>query len=198
MPAMSTDAVPPAAAPAAGEPLPGAREVVAFWRDAGPSRWFTSDAAFDAELRARFAGAHLAAARRELDGWADDADGLLALLILLDQFPRNAFRGTAHMYATDALARRFARQAVTSGLHLQVDEALRLFVYLPFNHSEDLADQEQGLALTRTLGKELSWHAEQHRDIVRRFGRFPHRNPLLGRDTTAEEQAFLDGGGFKG
>ncbi|ANB16460.1 DUF924 family protein [Dokdonella koreensis] len=173
-------------------------DVVGFWRDAGPERWFEKDAAFDAAFGARFGDAHFAAARREFDGWKATADGVLALLILLDQFPRNVFRGCAHMYATDPLARQVAGHGIAQGLDRAIDAELRLFCYLPFAHSEDLADQDRSVALMRTLGAEPLAHAEGHRDIVRRFGRFPHRNALLARTTTPEEQVFLDAGGFAG
>ncbi len=175
-----------------------AQAVLDFWREAGPGRWFAKDPAFDTRFRERFLPLHLAAARRELDGWIDAPDSALALLLLLDQFPRNAFRGTAHMYATDPLARHVAGRLLAQGFDQRIEPALRLFCYLPFAHSEALADQERSLALNRGLGAESLAHAQGHLDIVRRFGRFPHRNPLLGRETTAEEQAFLDAGGFAG
>jgi uncharacterized protein (DUF924 family) len=173
-------------------------EVVDFWRDAGPERWFNKDAAFDTLFRERFLPLHFAAARRELDPWAETAPGSLALAILLDQFPRNAFRGTAHMYATDPLALHFARRAQAEAHGEATDAELRLFLHLPFCHSENLADQDLSVRLSTPLGGSAREHAEGHRDIIRRFGRFPHRNPLLGRETTAEEQAFIDGGGFAG
>jgi uncharacterized protein (DUF924 family) len=173
-------------------------ELVAFWREAGAARWFAKDDAFDVLFRHRFLEAHLAAARRELDGWLDTAEGGLGLMLLLDQFPRNAFRGTAHMYATDPLARLLAGKAIDAGLDRRVEPDLRVFFYLPFEHSERLADQERALGLARELGGEHEKYAIGHHDIVRRFGRFPHRNRILGRDTTPEEQAFLDGGGFAG
>lgn len=178
--------------------LPVPSEIVAFWRDAGPSRWFTRDDAFDAAFSARFMEAHHAAARRELEDWMASAEGALALLILLDQFPRNAFRGSAHAYATDALARHYAARMVEAGLDAQVEPALRLFCYLPFEHSEAMADQQRAVALIRALGDaDLLRYAEAHRDAIARFGRFPHRNRALGRATTPEEQAWLDaGGGF--
>ncbi|WP_326543566.1 DUF924 family protein [Pseudorhodoferax sp.] len=180
-------------------PLPAdAAEVLRFWRDAGPERWFRKDEAFDRDFRERFLALHFAAARRELDGWMASADGTLALLILLDQFPRNAFRGTAHMYATDPLARHVARHARAAGYLQQVEPALALFLNLPFVHSEDLADQALAVAQSATLGAVPREHAEGHRDIVQRFGRFPHRNRLLARETSAAEQAFLDQGGFAG
>jgi uncharacterized protein (DUF924 family) len=172
--------------------------VIAFWRNAGPDRWFAKDPAFDAQFRARFLGAHLAAAARELDAWCTTANGALALAILLDQFPRNAFRGTAHMFATDGLARMFADRAITAELDAQIAPSLRPFLYLPFEHSERLEDQSRSVELHERLGAPLAEYARIHCDIVRRFGRFPHRNAVLGRETTPDEQAFLDGGGFSG
>ncbi len=175
-----------------------AADVLQFWRDAGPQAWFRKDAAFDTRFRERFAAAHQAAAARQLDHWCDAAEGALALLILLDQYPRNAFRGTGHMYATDPLARHFARRLVAAGFDAEVDPDMRLFCYLPFSHSEDLADQERAVELNRRIGSPAIDHARGHRDIVQRFGHFPHRNRLLGRETTPKEQAFLDDGGFAG
>jgi uncharacterized protein (DUF924 family) len=175
-----------------------ARTVVDFWRAAGPSLWFAKDDAFDRRFRDRFLAAHEAAARGELAGWGASADGALALVILLDQFPRNAFRGTARMYATDGHARFVADAAIKAGHDRAVDHELAKFFYLPFAHSEDLADQERSVALARRLGEPDLSHAVGHRDIVRRFGRFPHRNPILGRTTTPEEQRYLENGGFKG
>ncbi|MGJ7510938.1 DUF924 family protein [Variovorax sp. GT1P44] len=178
--------------------LPSAPEIVEFWRDAGPKRWFARSAAFDAEFKSRFEAAHHAAATGALDPWAGDAEGALALLVLLDQFPRNAWRGSGHMFATDGKAQSVARAAVDAGLDRQVDEALRPFFYLPFMHSESLADQEQSVELNAALDANTRRHAVLHRDIIARFGRFPHRNAALGRPTTAEEQQYLDDGGFKG
>ncbi len=185
----------PQASPA---PLSDAVAIVDFWRDAGREKWFDKDDAFDETCRKRLGGWHLRAARRELEHWNDSADGSLALMILLDQFPRNAWRGTAHMYATDPLARRYARQAVLRGFDASTDEALRQFFYLPFMHSEELADQQRCVELCTALGEESARYARHHRDIVARFGRFPHRNRMLARDSTAKEQAFLDAGGFAG
>ena len=173
-----------------------ADDVVQFWQQAGAKRWFAKDDAFDAQFRDRFHEAHNAAARRELDYWAQNATGSLALIILLDQFPRNSYRGTAHMYATDGLARHFARRALDAGHDAEIDAALRGFCYLPFMHSEDAADQDLSLRLQQQLGP--NEFAVSHRNIVRRFGRFPHRNHLLGRETTPEEAAFLQEGGFSG
>lgn len=175
-----------------------AAAVVGFWHAAGPDRWFAKDPAFDALFRDRYAALHFAAARREQDGWSATPEGSLALAILLDQYPRNAFRGTGHMYATDPLARMFARRAIAAGHDRAIEPALRLFLDLPFAHSEDMADQDLSVALAAALPPPNPAHAARHRGIVARFGRFPHRNPMLGRATTDEEQAWLDGGGYRG
>jgi uncharacterized protein (DUF924 family) len=175
-----------------------AAAVIEFWRDAGPQRWFKPDDAFDTQFRERFLALHERAARGELDGWLQAPGGALALAILLDQFPRNAFRGTARMYATDGEARRVARIALDRGHDAQVPEELRNFLYLPFMHSEDPADQDVSVAKTAALGGEPQRYALHHRDIVRRFGRFPHRNAILGRASTPDEQRFIAEGGFRG
>jgi uncharacterized protein (DUF924 family) len=181
------------------DPLPaGPAEVVRFWADAGPSRWFRRDDAFDAEFRRRFLAAHEAAAAGRLAGWRATAEGALALVLLLDQFPRNAFRGTARVYATDAMAREAARAALAAGHDGQVAEELRQFFYLPFMHSEDLSDQERCVALNTAVGGESLRWARHHRDVVARFGRFPHRNAVLGRASTPDEERFLAEGGFSG
>ena len=173
-------------------------EIVAFWREAGYRKWFARDDAFDAEFKARFLDAHFAASRREHEDWLDDAGGALALLILLDQLPRNAFRDSAHSYATDPLARHYADRAVEAGHDRTFDASLRAFFYMPFEHSEDMADQERAVELFRELGNEkYLGYAEAHRKVIAQFGRFPHRNRALGRVNTPEEQAWLDaGGGF--
>lgn len=174
------------------------RDVIDFWRNAGMAKWFKGGDAFDVECREQFRDAHHAAARREYERWRDDADGVLALLILLDQIPRNIFRGSGHAFATDALALHYARHAVDSGLHVRVDAELRAFIYLPFEHSEALADQQRSVALFATLdNRQYQDYAQQHLDVIAKFGRFPHRNHALGRVNTADEQAWLDaGGGF--
>jgi uncharacterized protein (DUF924 family) len=171
--------------------------ILAFWRDAGPKRWYTPDAAFDAEVRRRFLGLWQKAAAGELSSWETSDDGALALVIVLDQFPRNMFRDDIRTYASDALAREVASRAIERSVDVRIDPALREFLYLPFMHSEHLADQLRCIELSRAAGhtESLKW-AEHHADIIRRFGRFPHRNRLLGRSTTPEEQAFLDEGGF--
>jgi uncharacterized protein (DUF924 family) len=181
--------------PAASKP----DEVVAFWRAAGPQKWFCKDAAFDREIAARFLATHEAAAAGQLSDWEATPDGAFALLLLLDQFPRNMFRGNARAFATDGLARAAAGRAIAHGFDTRAPDAERNFFYLPFMHSENLPDQERSLKLARRSGDgESAKYAQIHADIIRRFGRFPHRNAVLGRATTADEQAYLDAGGFAG
>lgn len=173
------------------------KDVIDFWRDAGPGKWFNGGKAFDAECRQRLGEAHMAAARRELDVWMDTSKGALALLLLLDQIPRNIFRGSGHAFATDGLALQHATQAVAARLDVQVSDDLRAFVYLPFEHCEDMAMQDRSVALMATLSENLLGYAHAHRNVITRFGRFPHRNAALGRTNTPDEQAWLDaGGGF--
>lgn len=179
------------------------QDVLSFWTTAGPARWFAKSEAFDSAIRLQFEPAHLAAARGEYDAWTVEAPGALALVILLDQFPRNLYRDSGHAFATDGKARAVTAAAVAAGHDKAVAPELRPFFYLPYEHSELLADQETGLALFEGLLKDtgdadsLKW-AIAHRDIIARFGRFPHRNKALGRTTTTAEQAFLDEGGFAG
>jgi len=176
-----------------------AAEVLAFWRAAGPAKWFKKDAAFDAEIAARFSALWREAVAGRLAAWEDTPEAALALIVVLDQLPRNMFRGKADAFATDALARAVAERAIERGFDQRIAASERIFLYLPFEHSEDLADQERAVALIRTIGNaELDKWAQLHADIIRRFGRFPHRNSALGRTSTPEEQAFLDAGGFAG
>lgn len=176
--------------------MPTPEEVVAFWRAAGIEKWFGGGAAFDAECRARFHDLHHAAARREHEAWMQTADGALALLLLLDQIPRNIFRGSGHAYATDPLALHYAGRALDAGLDVQAEGALRMFFYLPFEHSEAPADQERAVRLFSALGDaDALDYALAHREVIARFGRFPHRNHALGRASTPDEQAWLDAGG---
>jgi uncharacterized protein (DUF924 family) len=188
-----------AAAPSVVPTAPAeAAAVVEFWRDAGPGEWFAKRPEFDRAFRERFLALHEAAAEGRCTDWIGSAEGALALVLLLDQFPRNAFRGSPRMYATDAMARAIAAVAIAGGHDQQIAPELRAFFYIAFGHSEDLADQERAVALCRTLGERDLAHAEHHRDIVRRFGRFPHRNTILGRTMRPEEQRFLDEGGYAG
>ncbi len=180
-----------------------AADVVGYWTNAGPRKWFAKSAAFDDAIRLRFEPVHHAAARGEYPAWRETPEGCLALLLLFDQFPRNLYRGSAHAFATDPLARVVARQAVGVGFDQQIEAILRPFCYLPFEHSEAIEDQDRAVALFEAHDAvtgdvhSLEW-AVRHRDIIQRFGRFPHRNAALGRETTPEEQAFLDEGGFAG
>lgn len=174
-------------------------DVIGFWRNAGPEKWFAKNARFDDAIRLKFEPVHHRAACGEYDAWALTPEGSLALLILLDQFPRNLYRGSAHSFATDSKARAIARAAALRGWHKVVEPEMRQFMLMPFEHSEDLADQDEGLALAEDLGDAeiLKW-INIHRDVIVRFGRFPHRNPLLGRVTSPEEHAFMNEGGFSG
>ncbi|MCK1357778.1 DUF924 family protein [Bradyrhizobium sp. 199] len=173
--------------------------ILAFWREAGRERWYKRDDAFDAEVRRRFLALWQRAVAGELASWEASDDGALALVIVLDQFPRNMFRDTPQAFASDALARDVARRAIERGTDRRVDPILLQFLYLPFMHSEHLPDQLHCVALFQnTDNTENLRYAREHADIIQRFGRFPHRNRLLNRDTTEQEQAFLDGGGFAG
>jgi uncharacterized protein (DUF924 family) len=175
------------------------KEVLAFWRSAGPEKWFAKDDAFDAAIREKFLATYEAAAAGNLSAWEATPEDTLALIIVLDQFPRNMFRGDARTYAADPLARTIADRALARGFDQQLVLTDRQFLYLPFEHSETVADQERACALFRATGDgELIKWAELHVDIIRRFGRFPHRNKALGRDSTVDEQVFLENDGFAG
>jgi len=164
-------------------------------------RWFKPPAEFDAEIRRRFLADVEAASSDALDAWAETADGALALLILLDQFPRNLFRGSPRAYLADARARRVADAAIAAGHDRAMAGCARLFLYLPFGHSEDLRDQDRAVSLFEGIPADAGFDEEtrtasvrsahRHREIIARFGRFPHRNAALGRTTTPEEEAFL-------
>ncbi len=158
--------------------------------------WFQPGPGFDAEIRRRFLAAWEQAATGALDHWADTAQGALALTVLLDQFPRNMFRGDARAFASDRAALAVAERAIARDFDQEVPKVWRKFFYLPFEHAEDRAAQDRAVALIGALGQEeTTRYAVLHRDIIERFGRFPHRNAILGRDSTPEEQAWLDGGG---
>jgi uncharacterized protein (DUF924 family) len=188
---------------------PRAGQVLSFWfgdeREYGKRRkqWFRKDAAFDAEIEARFRALHEEAARGELERWRNSVGDCLALIVLLDQFPRNMFRGSARAFASDGLARDVARHALQEGYDRGLLPVERMFVYLPFEHSEDLQDQQRSCRLARALEAFVETddaydYAERHRAIIARFGRFPHRNEALGRASTPEELEFLKqpGSGF--
>lgn len=178
-------------------PTPG--DVLAYWRALGPAGWYAKSAAVNEAIRTRFLGLHEAGAAGLLNDWEGDAAAALALVVVLDQFPRNMFRGSAAAFATDPLARDVARRAIARGFDRMFTIPERRFFYMPLMHSEALSDQERCCQLCREAqdAPGLAF-AEQHADIIRRFGHFPHRNEALGRATTGPERAFLDGGGFAG
>jgi uncharacterized protein (DUF924 family) len=166
-------------------------DVLDFWF-ADPARWWKKDPAFDGEIRSRFSELHESIERGEHEEWRDTPRGALAYVIVLDQFSRNMFRGTARMFASDAQALAAARAAIERSDDQALASAERSFLYMPLMHSEDLADQERCVALFQSFAAPGQLrYAEQHRDIIRRFGRFPHRNELLGRASTPEELEFL-------
>lgn len=178
---------------------PTPAEILAFWRKAGRDRWYEKDDAFDAEVRRRYHELWRKAAAAELTSWEASDEGALALTIVLDQFPRNIFRGDARAYSSDEKAREVAGRAIARGVDARIEPVLLEFLYLPYMHSEQLADQLRCVALFRNApNADNLRYAEEHADIIRRFGRFPHRNRVLGRATTPEEQAFLADGGFSG
>ena len=158
--------------------------------------WFQKDEAFDEKVRERFLEDYERAAWGEYDGWRKEPESCLALVILLDQFPRNLFRGDSRTYVEDEKALETARRAVEETLDRKLPGFQRMFIYMPFMHSEDVEDQRRSVALFRELaeedGPDVTEYAERHRDIVERFGRFPHRNEILGRETTPEEAVFLE------
>jgi uncharacterized protein (DUF924 family) len=178
-------------------------EILNFWfgREGEPGygefreAWFRKDPEFDRTVRERFQDLHEAAARGDLDAWRDEAHSCLALVILLDQFPRNMFRGDPRSYATDRKAQETAEYAVDRALDRELPAFQRMFLYMPFMHSEDLEHQRRSVELFRVLeGDEegdSSHYAVRHMEIIERFGRFPHRNEVLGRRTTPEEAEFL-------
>jgi uncharacterized protein (DUF924 family) len=176
-----------------------------FGEPRGPrqKRWFEKDPAFDAGISSRFLPLHEALARSEEEEWLEEPPQCLARILVLDQFPRNMFRGTARAFATDPLALQAARHALGRGYDHGLLPVERLFIYLPFEHSESLEDQERACELCRPLAAfpetdDAYRYAVAHRDIIARFGRFPHRNAILGRASTPEELEFLKqpGSGF--
>ncbi|MFZ5709070.1 MAG: DUF924 family protein [Pseudomonadota bacterium] len=173
--------------------------ILSFWIDTvGEDGWYTPVAAVDEDCRARFLALWEKARAGGLTDWGATPGGALAYLILTDQFPRNMFRGDPRSFATDAAARAMATGAIAAGHDLRIPEPQRQFFYLPFEHSEDPADQDRSVALMRDrlTDRENRLHAEAHREIIRIFGRFPFRNAALGRNTTPAERAFIDEGGY--
>ena len=174
-------------------------EVVSFWLGQSEKVWFTADPDFDEKVKRRFGEQVELAKSGAFDHWADSAEGALALVILLDQMTRNIYRDSPEMFAADGKALAVAKKAIERGFDRELSKDKRRWLYMPFMHSEDLADQERSIELftLAELSKSVPF-AVDHAEIIRRFGRFPHRNESLGRQTTPEEAAFLAGGGFAG
>jgi uncharacterized protein (DUF924 family) len=169
-------------------------DVLRFWfEELKQEDWFERKDATDEAIRSRFAGLHAELTAQAASMPFDDPDSALAAILVLDQFPRNMFRGQPRAFATDDMAAAIARRAVERGFDTEVDEQRRLFFYMPFMHSENVADQEHCVSLTSALPGDHVKYAIEHRDIVARFGRFPHRNRVLGRESTAAEHDFLTG-----
>lgn len=168
-----------------------ARDVLAFWfEEIEPKQWWGKDTAFDGLIRRRFAETHAQAAAGELSGWRRSPDGRLAEVIVLDQFSRNMFRGTARSFHFDALALVLAQEAVAAGADLELPPDRRAFLYMPFMHSESRLIHRQALALFEALGRHVDFE-KKHKAIIDRFGRYPHRNAILGRPSSDDEIAFL-------
>lgn len=169
------------------------QDILAYWFDPeSRDKWFQSTPECDAEIRSRFEESWLAARDMRLANWGNTPEGALALVIILDQFPLNMYRGQPLSFSTEALARAFSAKAIEQGFDQRLETEQRFFLYLPYMHSEILADQEMSLCLFGQPGLEDSFkYAQHHHGIVQRFGRFPHRNDILGRPSTAEEQAWL-------
>ncbi len=171
------------------------KEILDFWiTEVGPKRWFRSSKALDQEIKDRFSDLWDRGRAGALDGWAETPHGACALIILLDQFPRNMFRGTERAFASDNKALEVAEHAVAQHFDVEMPQAVRQLFYLPFMHAERLDCQEKCIDLIRERSdnpENLS-HAEQHRDVIRQFGRFPHRNQVLGRENTEAEKAYLE------
>ena len=176
-----------------------ANDVIEFWLNAGPKAWFSKNAEFDASLEELFGGLLKKAASNELTAWEREPNSALALILLLDQFSRNLFRNDARAFAQDPLCLRIAKSSLENGFDAHVDPALRQFFFMPLMHSEKISDQRRCVQLFHAINMPDSLkYAILHRDIIERFGRFPHRNTVLGRPTSLAELTFLDEGGFSG
>jgi uncharacterized protein (DUF924 family) len=175
------------------------QQVTTFWEEAGEGRWFFKDAAFDGALKVRF-GAALAEAREgAFDHWGEIPEGALGLVILLDQVSRNINRGSPLAFAADQLALRLAKGWIGQGFHQRLPAPRARWLIMPYEHAEDIDAQHRGVALFQSMGlSDMAYWARVHLDIIARFGRFPHRNPVLGRQSTPVELAFLKAGGFAG
>ncbi len=178
--------------------MTSAADLLSFWEEAGPDAWYKQDDAFDQAIRDRFGATWQAAHDGQLEDWATDARGVLALIILLDQFPRNMFRNDPRAFATDAQARDVAGKMLAQGWDQEIEGEMRQFAYMPFMHSEEIAHQDICVDLMEQRMEEGNndLHAEAHREIIRRFGRFPFRNEALGRESTDAEKDFIENGGY--
>jgi uncharacterized protein (DUF924 family) len=175
------------------------QEVTNFWETAGPGRWFFKDAAFDGALKRHFGEALAKAGRGEFDEWGESPEGALGLVLLLDQVSRNIHRGSPLAFAADAKALGLARGWIGKGFHHKLPAPRAQWLIMPFEHAEDLDAQHRCVSLFQTMGlSEMAYWARLHLDIIARFGRFPHRNAVLGRVSTPQELAFLESGGFAG
>ena len=175
------------------------QQVTGFWEQAGESRWFIKDAAFDGALKVRFGDALVHARAGAFDHWSETPEGALGLVILLDQVPRNIHRGSSLAFAADAKALRMARGWIGRGYHQKLPAPRARWLVMPYEHAEDIDAQHRAVALFQTMGlSHMAYWAQVHLDIIARFGRFPHRNALLGRVSTPQERAFLTAGGFAG
>ncbi len=174
-------------------------DIVTFWREAGPTKWFKKDEAFDTEIAERFMPLYDRACRGELDAWAEEPGSALALILVFDQFSRNLYRNDARAFAQDGRCVRIVHDAMANGDDRKIPDDLAPFIYMPLMHSENLSDQQTCIDEMERLGKaDNVKFARIHYDIIEKFGRFPHRNTVLGRITTPEEEQFLADGGFSG
>lgn len=169
------------------------QEIIDYWySDSVKALWFNATAEFDGELKRKFESTYLAAANGELEHWKNNGLGILALVILLDQIPLNIYRGTPKSFDTEALSREMANIAINNGWHEELTGEQKAFLYMPFMHSENLVDQDKAIYLFEAAGlEENAKFAHHHRSIVARFGRFPHRNKILGRENSEAEEAYL-------
>ncbi len=184
---------------ASDKELPTPGDVLDFWFSAGAKKWFARDDTFDAAIRDRFLTLHGKAATGVIDDWSKNAEGALALIIVLDQFSRNLYRNSPQAFATDEKALGLSLSLIAKRQDIEFPINVRLWIYMPFQHSEDLEIQDRSIELFGTIGDpENLRFAHIHRDIIEKFGRFPHRNQVLGRTSSAEELKFLADGGFSG
>lgn len=174
-------------------------DIIKFWKDAGTEKWFKRDEDFDQQIRSKFGEALSLAEQGKIDAWSDTAEGCLALILVLDQFSRNLYRDSPKAFANDEKATALARHGLASDYASRVDQEIAYFMFMPLMHSESIVDQHQSVALQHQYGGPGNLRAaREHLEIIRRFGRFPHRNRVLQRNTTPEERNYLDAGGFSG